>query len=185
VNDANFAADGQVVMDIRPHCVFIAHMFLLLLIFLSNQLPLVYDFRIDSDHLLSAFSFEVDGTRESVGPWVNGPGYRAPPPDSAEMDVDADGDDDPSLNDGSNLIAQATRRSDIKRRWHLHFNRLAKHIPYAVAHEKMYEIDDTGALTVPETLVSDRVDALGNPIEPGGRPYAEPSPAQTLAKSTH
>ncbi|KAJ7875413.1 hypothetical protein B0H13DRAFT_2348154 [Mycena leptocephala] len=74
VNDANFAADGQVVMDIRPHCVFIAHMFLLLLIFLSNQLPLVYDFRIDSDRLLSAFSFEVDGTRESVGPWVNGPG---------------------------------------------------------------------------------------------------------------
>ncbi|KAJ7828423.1 hypothetical protein B0H13DRAFT_1917074 [Mycena leptocephala] len=146
--------------------VFSSHMFLLLLIFLSNQLPLVYDFCIDSDHLLSAFSFEVDGTCEST----------------VEMDLDADGDDDPSLNDGINLIAQATRRSDIKRCWHLHFNRLAKHIPYAIAHEKIYEIDKTGALMVPVTLVSDRVDALGNPIEPGGQPYTELSPAQTLAK---
>ncbi|KAJ7234860.1 hypothetical protein C8J57DRAFT_1531366 [Mycena rebaudengoi] len=36
---ANFAADGVVVMDVRAHVNFMARMFLLLLIFLLNQLP--------------------------------------------------------------------------------------------------------------------------------------------------
>jgi hypothetical protein len=36
VNQPNFTADGIVVMDISVHVMFMAHMFLLLIIFLSN-----------------------------------------------------------------------------------------------------------------------------------------------------
>lgn len=164
-------------MDVRAHVVFMARMFLLLLIFLSNQLPLSYDFRIDADRFFSAFSFEVDGERECVGPWVNGPGYRAP-----AADADVEGAADLSGHDGTDLVAQASFRFEIKKRWHLHYNRLAAHIPYAVLHDKHYEVDETGALVHPGVAVSDRFDALGNPIEPGGRPYIKPTGPVTKAK---
>ncbi|KAJ6459368.1 hypothetical protein C8R47DRAFT_1226657 [Mycena vitilis] len=152
VNRANFAADGQVVMDVRAHVVFMARMFLLLLIFLSNQLPLAYDFRIDSDRLLR---------------------YRAPPSDLDE-EPDAESEPDVFSHNGSSLLPQETLRAQIKQRWHLHYNRHAAHIPYAVVNAKLYEVDVTGALLHPGPLVSDRVDALGNPIEAGGRPYRKP-----------
>ncbi|KAJ7697017.1 hypothetical protein B0H17DRAFT_1197749 [Mycena rosella] len=171
---ANFAVDGQVVMDVRAHVIFMARIFLLLLIFLSNQLPLSYDFRIDSDRLLSAFSFSADGlTREFVGPWANGPGFRAP-------DV-APGS--PTSHDGSDLVPQHMCRSAIQQRWRLHYNRFASHIPYAVVHDKFFEVDEHGDLKDSPVLVYDRVDMLGNPIEPGGRPYAKPAPPMSKKKA--
>ncbi|KAJ7892119.1 hypothetical protein B0H14DRAFT_2200228, partial [Mycena olivaceomarginata] len=72
-NQANFAQDGQVVNDTRSHVTFMARLLLLLVIWITNQLPFVYKFRIDSDRFLGAFSFEVDGVRESVDIWENGP----------------------------------------------------------------------------------------------------------------
>ncbi|KAJ7838392.1 hypothetical protein B0H14DRAFT_3459421 [Mycena olivaceomarginata] len=101
VNQSNFAADGIVVMDISAHVMFMARMFLLLVIFLSNQLPRFYDVRIDLDRFLSAFSFAVVGGRQSLGPWVNGPGYR---PAAAETD-----DNMANPGDGSDLIPQESR----------------------------------------------------------------------------
>ncbi|KAJ7635876.1 hypothetical protein B0H17DRAFT_1217244 [Mycena rosella] len=151
-----------------------ARMFLLLLIFLSNQLPLSYEFRIDSDRLLSAFSFSADGlTREFVGPWANGPGFRAP-------DV-APGS--PTSHDGSDFVPQHTCRSAIQQRWRLHYNRFARHIPYAVVHDKFFEVDEHGDLKDSPVLVYDRVNMLGNPIEPGGRPYAKPAPPMSKKKA--
>lgn len=158
-------------MDLRAHIVFMARMFLLLIVFLSNQLPLSYDFRIDSDQFLGAFSFSVNGTRESIGPWPNGPGYRRPPGSPASTAPISD-----------DLVAQKDLRSAIVKRWRLHYNRYAAHIPYAVVHEKFFEIDDTGALLHAPTTISTSVDALGNPIELGGRQAVKVTPPMSAAK---
>ncbi|KAJ6526008.1 hypothetical protein B0H19DRAFT_908759, partial [Mycena capillaripes] len=55
---ANFAQDGQVVNDTRSHVTFMARMLLLLVIWITNQLPFFYKLRIDSDQFLGAISFE-------------------------------------------------------------------------------------------------------------------------------
>ncbi|KAJ7934024.1 hypothetical protein B0H13DRAFT_2306049 [Mycena leptocephala] len=177
-NKANFAADGPVVMAIRAHVIFMARMFLLLIIFLSNQLPRFYDFRIDSDRFLSSFSFAVDGTRESVGPWRKGPGYRMPD-GASDVNMDAEA---PEASDGGTLIAQESIRSRIKCRWRLHYNHYASHIPYAVLHEKRFEVDETGALLEEAVVGTEAVDMLGNPIETGGRPYVKPAPPISKSK---
>ncbi|KAF8188859.1 hypothetical protein K438DRAFT_2145867 [Mycena galopus ATCC 62051] len=171
---ANFAADGQVVMDVRAHVIFMARMFLLLIIFMSNQLPRFYNIQIDSDRFLSAFSFAVGETRETVGPWSNGPGYRAPNP-APSVDAQCD------ISQSTTLVPQEVRRSAIKRAWRLHYNLLASYIPYAVVQKKRFNIDDTGALLTPGILVTPEplvalLDAMGNPIEAGGRPYRKPTP---------
>ncbi|KAJ7748760.1 hypothetical protein DFH07DRAFT_775581 [Mycena maculata] len=169
VNSTNFAADGQVIMDICAHVIFMAQMFLLLIVFLSNQLPLSYDFRIDSDQFLSAFSFSVDGQRESVGLWTNRPGYWCP--GSSPI---------PSQN-GSDLVAQETHRSVIMKRWHLHYNRYSCHIPFAVIHEKLFEVDEDGALLHAPPTISTCFDTLGNPIEPGGWEWMKVTPPVSQA----
>ncbi|KAJ6493868.1 hypothetical protein DFH09DRAFT_1104331 [Mycena vulgaris] len=157
VTQANFAADGQVVMDVRAH------------------LPLSYDFRIDSDHFLSSFSFSPDGeTRESIESWAKGPGFR---PSAAS---DSSPAPEPS-HDSSSLLLQEAVQSEIKRRWRLHYNRFLRHIPYAVVHDKHFEISADGSLLIPPTLVEARVEALGNPIESAGRPYSKPTPPETAA----
>ncbi|KAJ7638068.1 hypothetical protein B0H17DRAFT_1149274 [Mycena rosella] len=106
---ANFAVDGQVVMDVRAHVIFMARMFLLLLIFLSNQLPPLL--RLS---------------------------HRFRPP---------------------------AERFFLLRRW----------ANSGVFHDKFFEVDEHGDLKDSPVLVYDRVDMLGNPIEPGGRPYAKPA----------
>lgn len=97
-------------MDIRAHVTFMAQLFLLLIIFLSNQLPLSYDFRIDSDVLLSAFSYAVDneGNRETVQSWSNCPGYRKPSDASTPT-----GSHPPRSHNGSDLVSQEPLRSEI------------------------------------------------------------------------
>ncbi|KAJ7938873.1 hypothetical protein B0H13DRAFT_1467210, partial [Mycena leptocephala] len=70
---ANMAQDGQVVNDTRSHVTFMARMLLLLVIWITNQMPFVYKVRIDSDKFLGAFSFEVGEEREAVDVWQNGP----------------------------------------------------------------------------------------------------------------
>ncbi|KAF8173421.1 hypothetical protein K438DRAFT_1772224 [Mycena galopus ATCC 62051] len=181
-NQANFAVDGRVVMDIRAHVTFMARMFLLLVIFLHNQLPGFYDVRIDSDRFLSAFSFTADNiTRETVGPWADGPGYRPPnsgPPGSPPQDAT-----DETASDGSTLVGQLEHRSGIKRRWRLHYNKLARHIPFAVVHDKYFEIDEMGALLHAPLPISQSVDASGNPIDAGGRPYVKPVRPMSKAKA--
>ncbi|KAJ7167936.1 hypothetical protein C8R46DRAFT_1191923 [Mycena filopes] len=162
---ANFAVDGQIVMDVRAH------------------LPLSYDIRIDSDRFLSAFSFIVDpdGTREAVGPWFDGPAYRAPDTNESASGSDVDDMDDPP-EPGADLIPQDIKRSRILRDWRLHFNKHAIHIPYAVVHEKIFEINADGDLRDAAPQVSDRFDVLGNPLEPGGRTYSKPAPPMSKKK---
>jgi hypothetical protein len=122
---------------------------------------------------LSAFSFAVAGGRQSLGPWVNGPGYR---PAAAETD-----DNMANTGDCSDLIPQESRRSAIKRRCRLYYNNLASHIPHAVVHGKLYEIHENGELLESAPLITDAVDFLGNPIDAGGRPYSKRKPLRTKA----
>ncbi|KAJ6467225.1 hypothetical protein DFH09DRAFT_1111991 [Mycena vulgaris] len=162
-NEANFAQDGQVVNDTRTHVTFMARMMLLLVIWITNQLPFVYGVRIDSDRFLGAFSFQVEnGTRESVPVWENGPGFR-----------------DPTLvqttNDGSNLISQESVRAHHKRMWRVHYNKYVQHIPFAVCSGMGYEINEEGTLLEDLEEAFEGVDALGNPIEKGGRPWKKPA----------
>ncbi|KAJ7235814.1 hypothetical protein C8J57DRAFT_1728458 [Mycena rebaudengoi] len=161
---ANFATDGQVVMNERAHITFMARMFLLLIVFLSNQLALAYDFQIDSDRFLSSFSFLVDGARETIGPWENGPGARVLGPSPAF-----------SPSDDRALVLQSERRAEIMRRWRLHYNKFAAHNPYAVVQEKGYEIDENGELLQQPKLITGAFDTLGNPIETQGRGWADPA----------
>ncbi|KAJ7714586.1 hypothetical protein B0H16DRAFT_1807666 [Mycena metata] len=172
-NEANFAQDGQVVNDTRSHVTFMAHLLLLLAIWITNQLPFVYQFRIDSDRFLSAFSFQVDnqGRREAVGPWENGPGFRDP---TAVQE---------GLNDGRNLVSQDIVRSQHKRRWRLHYNNCVRHIPFAVCSGMGYAIDANGVLLEDLEDKFEGVDALGNPIEKGGRPWKKPAVPETPEKA--
>ncbi|KAJ7215911.1 hypothetical protein GGX14DRAFT_606870 [Mycena pura] len=136
-------------------------------------LPLSYGLRIDSDRFLSSFSFEVEpGVRESVAPWEDGPGFRR----TANTSPNA-----PALNNGSDLISQDVLRSNLKRRYRLHYNKLARHIPYAFMKGKAYEIDEAGNLLEDTALVTQDLgyDALGNPIERGGRPWPKPKGPKT------
>ncbi|KAJ7127687.1 hypothetical protein C8R44DRAFT_873501 [Mycena epipterygia] len=168
---SNFAQDGQVTNDPRSHVTFMSRLFLLLIIFLSNQLPFFYKFRIDSDRFLGSFSFEVGGVRESVGSWDNGPGFRDP---NATYEP----------SDGNNLVSQDTIRSHHKRLWRLHYNRLSRHIPYAVVHGMAYDIDAHGNLLEDMEVDDDLgTDALGNPIEKGGRPWKKPAAPVSQAKA--
>jgi hypothetical protein len=76
-----------------------ARLLLLLVIWIMNQMPFVYQIRVDSDCFLGAFSFQVnEDQREAVGVWENGPGFRNPEA------VDA-------ANDGSTLVSQDHVRS--------------------------------------------------------------------------
>ncbi|KAJ6459923.1 hypothetical protein C8R45DRAFT_843015, partial [Mycena sanguinolenta] len=177
-NRANFAADGRVVMDIRAHVTFIARMLLILVIFLSNQLPVFYDIRIDSGRFLSSFSFAADeDTRESVAPWPDAPGYRFPNASdhpAAHPDSDAAPDLDPMAN-GGDLVSQVDVRTAIKRRYRLHYNKLASHIPFALISKTLPELHPDGALVHPGPLISRAVDPLtGEEIEFNGRPHRKP-----------
>ncbi|KAF7350556.1 hypothetical protein MSAN_01615300 [Mycena sanguinolenta] len=185
-NRANFAADGRVVMDIRAHVTFMARMLLLLVVFLSNQLPSFYDIRIDSDRLLTSISFATaNNKRETVSPWPNAPGYRQPDP-SAFSEVDDNSD---AADNSGTLVSQLSLRTTVKRRYRLHYNRLAFHIPFARLSDKIPELDDSGALVHPGALVSQAVDPFtGNPIDFNGRAYRKPirpmskNKAEKLAK---
>ncbi|KAJ7220389.1 hypothetical protein C8J57DRAFT_1536867 [Mycena rebaudengoi] len=164
---ANFAADGVVVMDVRAHVNFMAPMFLLLLIFLLNQLPLFYGIQVDSDCVLTSISFKVNSVRETVGIWENTPGFCAAEPQMLE-DGSSTEPPEPNLDTVVlELVPQDLKHSAIMQRWRLHYNRFSRHILYVVVNEKEYPINATGALLNEAPLISDPVDHLGNPIEPG------------------
>lgn len=174
INPATFAADGQVIMDTQAHVAFMARTLLLLAAFLMNQLPPAYDIHIDSDRFLSSFSYHVPDGRESVGPWANGPGYRSPGP--APQAAAAGGSAPPAHGsstlavDGVNLVSQIPHRTKIIKDWRLHANKLQKFIPHAVLWNKTHLVDHTGALLEEPPAPSGELDALGNIIQPGGRP---------------
>ncbi|KAJ7264820.1 hypothetical protein C8J57DRAFT_1230586 [Mycena rebaudengoi] len=183
---ANFVADGVVVMDVQAHVNVMARMFLLLLIFLLNQLPLFYGIQVDSDRMLSSISFKVDGVQEHVGIWENRPGFRpAEPRMPRDQEAAEEGSSaiPPETVPVPELVPQELKRSTIMRRWRLHYNQFSRHIPYAVVNEKQYPIDETSALLVEAPLINDAVDHLGNPIEQGGRPYRKPAAPETPAKA--
>ncbi|KAJ7138976.1 hypothetical protein C8R44DRAFT_727099 [Mycena epipterygia] len=105
------------------------------------------------------------------GSWDNGPGFRDP---NATYEP----------SDGNNLVSQDTIWSHHKRLRRLHYNRLSWHIPYAVVHGMAYDIDAHGNLLEDMEVDDDLgTDALGNPIEKGGRPWKKPAAPVSQAKA--
>ncbi|KAJ7245185.1 hypothetical protein B0H12DRAFT_1308057 [Mycena haematopus] len=112
----------------------------------------------------------VGENREAVGVWENGPGFR-----------------DPNFlhapNDGSSLVSQDSIRSHHKRLWRLHYNKYARHIPYAVVARMSYPINKDGVLLEDLEPTFEGHNHLGNPIEKGGRPWKQPVPPRSPEKA--
>ncbi|KAJ7604060.1 hypothetical protein FB45DRAFT_958028 [Roridomyces roridus] len=162
---ANFAVDGQVVMNNRAHVTFIARALLLHSVFILNQLPPGYNVQVDSDRLLSAISFLDGGIRESVGPWANAPGYRRPHQSTSSPSAPA------AAADNVNLSPQRDRRSEILHAFYLHSNRMRPWIPHKSS-RKLFDIDTSGALVQVEPVNPSLPPptGLGNNRRPGMRP---------------
>jgi hypothetical protein len=66
----------------------------------------------------------------------------------------------------------------------MHYNKYVRHIPYAVVAGMGYQIDDKGVLLEDLEAAFEGVDALGNPIEKGGRPWKKDAVPETREKGT-
>jgi hypothetical protein len=75
---ATFARDGHIILGPEAHMRFMARSLLNLTLGVMRQLDPSVGAQVNSDTFLSAFSYDEGAghTRQSLPPWVNGPGWR-------------------------------------------------------------------------------------------------------------
>jgi hypothetical protein len=101
-NHATWVTDGEAIMSRHSHfrCVIFGLVFIIL--YILNQLPESYRVECDTEKILECFTFEnVDGDRETCGPWTSRPEMRSSTTchttrestrDPDDMDIDMQGD---------------------------------------------------------------------------------------------
>lgn len=125
INASNFVVEGPSIMTVSSVMQFVVRCLLLIVLAVLSQLPPAFNVKLDADAFMGSFYYsDADGTARSVGPWVDGPGWRDPV-------RSASGDEDAS-DRLSRLRNQKEHLADRRLQWEAHRNKCGAHIPSAL-----------------------------------------------------
>ncbi|KAG6848987.1 hypothetical protein H0H93_012214 [Arthromyces matolae] len=139
-NEANWAHDGQVLMDFQALFLFFVRGLLQICLFFCFQLPSAMKVEVNPDIFLSAFSFYDEETQKRVQatPWAAGPTGQSPEDDLVflkELDASIQRNEEPQLPDNPTV---AQRRLFLRhlymREWNLAIDNARSLIPLEYHH---------------------------------------------------